>query len=191
MKPNPDKQSGRFDGEDVLLQLQYSGTMETIRIRQQVKRDCLCHPTKERYYFHVRTVTLKHHSCRGAPRFTRLRLVVCRDCQVSFSTVCHECCRFQRLTPSVVTSCCRDVTARGGQGYALRELKDDFMKKYKVLHPNADDLESLVAYLSTMLGASSRDWQIGTSKVRGHHTSYANMGCEIAAVEEALMFSFG
>lgn len=109
----------------------------------------------------------------------------------SFSTVCHECCRFQRLTPSVVTSCCRDVTARGGQGYALRELKDDFMKKYKVLHPNADDLESLVAYLSTMLGASSRDWQIGTSKVRGHHTSYANMGCEIAAVEEALMFSCG
>lgn len=36
VKPNPDKQSGRFDGEDVLLQLQYSGTMETIRIRQQV-----------------------------------------------------------------------------------------------------------------------------------------------------------
>ena len=51
------------------------------------------------------------------------------------------------------------------QGYALRELKDDFMKKYKVLQPNAEDLESLVAYLSTMLGASSRDWQIGTSKV--------------------------
>lgn len=36
VKPNPDKQSSRFDGEDVLLQLQYSGTMETIRIRQQV-----------------------------------------------------------------------------------------------------------------------------------------------------------
>ncbi|CAM9605241.1 unnamed protein product, partial [Hapterophycus canaliculatus] len=85
VKPNPDKQSGRFDGEDVLLQLQYSGTMETIRIRQQ--------------------------------------------------------------------------------GYALRELKDDFLKKYKVLHPDAEDLESLVAYLSSMLGASHRDWQIGTSKV--------------------------
>lgn len=37
MKPNPEKKSGRFDGEDVLLQLQYSGTMETIRIRQQVQ----------------------------------------------------------------------------------------------------------------------------------------------------------
>ena len=35
IKPNPDKET-RFDGEDVLLQLQYSGTMETIRIRQQV-----------------------------------------------------------------------------------------------------------------------------------------------------------
>ncbi|CAN0160389.1 unnamed protein product, partial [Ectocarpus sp. 6 AP-2014] len=85
VKPNPDKQSGRFDGEDVLLQLQYSGTMETIRIRQQ--------------------------------------------------------------------------------GYALRELKDDFLKKYKVLQPDAEDLEALVAYLSSMLGASHRDWQIGTSKV--------------------------
>lgn len=62
----------------------------------------------------------------------------------------------------------------GGQGYALRELKDDFMKKYKVLHPNSEDLESLVAYLSTMLGASSRDWQIGTSKVSRHQTPTAD-----------------
>ncbi|CAM9972365.1 unnamed protein product, partial [Laminaria digitata] len=38
VKPNPEKKSGRFDGEDVLLQLQYSGTMETIRIRQQVPK---------------------------------------------------------------------------------------------------------------------------------------------------------
>lgn len=52
------------------------------------------------------------------------------------------------------------------QGYALRELKDDFLKKYKVLQPDAEDLEALVAYLSSMLGASHRDWQIGTSKVR-------------------------
>ena len=44
VKPNPDKQSGRFDGEDVLLQLQYSGTMETIRIRQQVR-----HPSGHLY----------------------------------------------------------------------------------------------------------------------------------------------
>ncbi|CAM9972299.1 unnamed protein product, partial [Laminaria digitata] len=50
-------------------------------------------------------------------------------------------------------------------GYALRELKDDFLKKYKVLQPEAMDLETLVAYLSNMLGASQRDWQIGTSKV--------------------------
>lgn len=51
------------------------------------------------------------------------------------------------------------------KGYALRELKDDFLKKYKVLQPEAMDLETLVAYLSNMLGASQRDWQIGTSKV--------------------------
>ena len=51
------------------------------------------------------------------------------------------------------------------KGYALRELKDDFLKKYKVLQPEAKDLETLVAYLSNMLGASQRDWQIGTSKV--------------------------
>ena len=51
------------------------------------------------------------------------------------------------------------------QGYALRELKDDFLKKYKVLQPEATDLETLVAYLSNLLGASQRDWQIGTSKV--------------------------
>lgn len=51
------------------------------------------------------------------------------------------------------------------QGYALRELKDDFLKRYNLLQPQAKDVEALVEYLSSMLGASQRDWQIGTSKV--------------------------
>ncbi|CAN0385609.1 unnamed protein product [Ascophyllum nodosum] len=51
------------------------------------------------------------------------------------------------------------------QGYALRELKDNFLKRYKVLDPKAENVEELVTYLSDMLGASQEDWQIGPSKV--------------------------
>lgn len=81
------------------------------------------------------------------------------------------------------------------QGYALRELKDDFMKKYKSLQPNAEDLEALVAYLSSMLGASRKDWQIGTSKVwvaTSEPAKYSNArtstytGCGTRTVEHRL-----
>lgn len=48
----------------------------------------------------------------------------------------------------------------------MRELKDDFLRRYKVLHPEADSVEELVAFLSDMLGVSERDWQIGNSKVK-------------------------
>ena len=34
-----------------------------------------------------------------------------------------------------------------------------------MLDPEAESVEELVAYLSDMLGASQKDWQIGTSKV--------------------------
>lgn len=36
VKPNPDKEKDRLDAFEVLRQLQYSGMMETIRIRRQV-----------------------------------------------------------------------------------------------------------------------------------------------------------
>lgn len=38
VKPNPDKERDRLDALEVLRQLQYSGMMETIRIRRQVFR---------------------------------------------------------------------------------------------------------------------------------------------------------
>lgn len=51
------------------------------------------------------------------------------------------------------------------QGYALRELHDDFYRKYVVLEPKANDVEDLVALLSKTLGVSQENWQIGNSKV--------------------------
>lgn len=90
-----------------------------------------------------------------------------------------------------------------GQGYALRELKDDFLKKYKVLYPEAKNLEDLVAYLSDRLGASQRDWQIGTSKVRHLHVLYFSLidtahavakscsYCSIFTISNYVRYSFG
>lgn len=51
------------------------------------------------------------------------------------------------------------------QGYALRELHDDFFRKYSVLEPKTMDVEELVAMLSKRLKVSQEDWQIGNSKV--------------------------
>lgn len=72
-----------------------------------------------------------------------------------------RCCRFR----CCYFYCCCYCCCCSDQGYALRELKDDFLKKYKVLQPEAKDVETLVTYLSNMLNASQKDWQIGTSKV--------------------------
>lgn len=73
------------------------------------------------------------------------------------------------LVPEFFSSCFVNVAVLDAlpvtQGYALRELKDDFFDRYHVLQPQAEDVEALVDYLSNMLGASQRDWQIGTSKV--------------------------
>ena len=62
------------------------------------------------------------------------------------------------------------------QGYALRELHDDFFRKYSVLEPKANDVEELVALLSKTLGVSEENWQIGNSKVHSIHVSCRFLG---------------
>jgi myosin-7 len=51
------------------------------------------------------------------------------------------------------------------EGYAFRQLHDQFYKRYSIISPKCTTLEQLVNTLSKDLDVSSESWQVGTTKI--------------------------